>query len=77
MNVGLIETVVNKLCDIIRREIAGVMRWYPEVEEEEDEGSPTPGASEASGAKRKRGGKFLMKHKPWETVEEGSGQGWN
>ena len=61
---------LNTLLDIIRGEIAGLMRWYPnEDEEEEDDGSPTPGATSSS--KRKKSGRWLIKRMPWELdVEE-------
>ena len=46
---------LNTLLDIIRGEIAGLMRWYPnEDEEEEEDGSPTPRATSSS-KKRKSG----------------------
>ena len=62
---------MNQLLETMRTECARLMRLKCTEEEAEDEGSPTPGASEASGAKRKKGGKWLMEHMPWETVEEG------
>ena len=70
---------LNTLWDNIRTEIVGLMRWYPnndQEREEEEHGSPSTGAegqkgSQTRGVKRKRSsGQWRVKHMPWEVVEE-------
>ena len=60
---------LNQLLERMRAEIAGLMRFKCPAE---DECSPTPGASAASGTKRKKkAGKWIMLRMPWETLAEG------
>ena len=56
---------LNALLETIRHEIASLMRWYPNTDEEEEDCLPT------TGAKRKKSGRWLMIRMPWdEDVEE-------
>ena len=57
--------LLNTLLEAIRRQIASLMRWYPNRDEEEEDCLPT------TGAKRKKSGRWLMIRMPWEEdVEE-------
>ena len=58
---------LNALLKTIRHEIASLMRWYPNRDEEEEVDDCLP----TTGAKRKKSGRWLMKRMPWELdVEE-------
>ena len=75
---------LNRLWQTIRTEIAKLMRWYNDEDDqergevEEEHGSPSTGAkaqkcSWTKGGKSKRKGQWLMEHNPWDAMEEEEG----
>ena len=56
---------LNALLETIRNQIASLMRWHPNTDEEEEDCLPT------TGAKSKKSGRWFMKRMPWDDPDVG------